>query len=197
MAPDPKRFPPSGHVFVFMVVNIALWAYMAFWSYPYLRRISGGLAPFDLRPFGYSVEEARALLFALSQIGRDYYANIQLSLDNAFPATYALSRGLLLLWLTLPGRTSNRPIPWGPRLAVLALPTVTAAFDYLENDGIAAMLAAGPQVDADVVARASLWTQVKSFAALVTELTCVILAAIAFMRRRHRRGEARAGRTDS
>src|SRR5262249_5408937 len=129
-----------------MVISIALWAYMMFWSLPYLRRIAGGLQPFDLRPFGYSVEEARALLFALSQIGRDYYANVQLAIDNAFPATYALSRGLLLLWLTLPGRTSDRPIPWGPRLTLLALPTVAAAFDYLENDGIAAMLAAGPQV---------------------------------------------------
>jgi hypothetical protein len=192
MPSNPKQFPPSGHVFVVMVVNIALWAYMVFVSLAYLRRIAGGLEPFDLRPVGYSVEEARALLFALSQIGRDYYANIQLSLDNAYPATYALSRGLLLLWLTLPGRTSDRPIPWGPRLTLLALPAIAAAFDYLENDGISAMLAAGPQVDAELVARASFWTQAKSLAALVTETVSIGLLAVAFVRWQHRR---RAGRT--
>src|SRR6476659_10171935 len=129
-----NRHLQSGHVLVAMVVSTAIWAVMVFWTLAYLRRISGGLAPFDLRPFGYSVEEARALLFALSQIGRDYYANIQLSLDNALPATYAISRGMLLLWLTLPGRTADRPLPWTARLALLALPSATAAFDYLEND---------------------------------------------------------------
>src|SRR5215467_7003921 len=99
-----------------MIINLALWAFMIFWTLAYLRRITGGLEPFDLRPLGYSVEEARTFLYALSQIGRDYYANIQLSVDNAFPATYAFSRGMLLLWLTLPGRTSDQPLPWPLRL---------------------------------------------------------------------------------
>src|SRR5437016_5747072 len=99
MAPDPKQFPRSGHVFVLMLVSIALWAVMVFGPLAYLRRTAGGLEPFDLRPFGYTVEDARALLFALSQVGRDYYANVQLSLDNAYPTTFALSRAMLLLWL--------------------------------------------------------------------------------------------------
>ncbi|MEA2902789.1 MAG: hypothetical protein QOC56_1303 [Alphaproteobacteria bacterium] len=181
------EFPRTGHVIVAFILSVGLWAFMVFVTLAYLRRVAGGLEPFDLRPFGYDVEEARALLAALSQIGRDYYANVQLQFDTAYPALYALSRGLLLLWLTAAGRTSNRPLPVPVRLALLALPTATAAFDYLENDGIAAMLAAGPQAAAELVARTSFWTQAKSLAGLATEVTCVILLAVGFVRWWHAR----------
>jgi hypothetical protein len=158
-----------------------------FWPLAYLRRTAGGLEPFDLRPFGYTPEEARALLYALSTIGRAYYADVQLQLDTAFPAVYAFSRGLLLLWLTAPGRTATRALPLPARLALLILPIATAWFDYLENEGIAAMLAAGPQADDALIERASFWTRAKSLAGFATELACIMLAAIAFVRWRHRR----------
>src|SRR5947207_7600759 len=96
---------------------------MAFWTLAYLRRISGGLEPFDLRPFGYDLAEARALLFALSEFGRDYYLNIQLQLDTAYPFTYALSRVLRLWCLTIPGRAADFAIPFPARLP-LATPRV-------------------------------------------------------------------------
>jgi hypothetical protein len=182
MTPDRNRYPRSGHVLVAMVVSTAIWAVMVFWTLAYLRRVSGGLAPFDLRPFGYGVEEARTFLAALSQIGRDYYLNIQLSLDNAYPFTYAFSRALLLLWLTIPGRLSDRAMPPLARAALAALPIATAACDYVENDAIAKMLTAGPKVDADTVAWASFWTQAKSFAGLISEGLAVILGVTVFHR---------------
>ena len=182
MTPDPNRYPRSGHVFVGLVVSIALWAFMVFWTLAYLRRISGGLEPFDLRPFGYDLAKARALLFALSEFGRDYYLNIQLQLDTAYPFTYALSRVLLLWWLSIPGRIADFAIPVTFRLALAALPLVTAACDYVENDAIAAMLTAGPQVDAETVAWASFWTQAKSLGGLVTDATAVILLMITLNR---------------
>src|SRR5262245_26088262 len=187
MHPRNEQFPRSAHVVVALIISFALWGVMMFWTLAYLRRTAGGLAPFDLRPFGYTPDEARALLYALSSIGRAYYADVQLQLDTAFPALYALSRGLLLLWVTAPGRTATRPLPLVARLALLLLPLATASFDYLENEGIAAMLAAGPQVSDELVERTSFWTRAKSFAGLTTELVCVILAAIAFVRWRHRR----------
>jgi hypothetical protein len=174
-------------VVVSLIVSFVLWGIMVFGTLPYLRRTAGGLEPFDLRPFGYTPEEARALLYALSEIGRAYYADVQLQLDTAFPALYALSRGLLLLWVTAPGRTAERPLSFRARLALLALPLATATFDYLENEGIAAMLAAGPQAGDDLIERTSLWTRAKSLAGLATELVCVSLAAIAYTRWRHRR----------
>jgi hypothetical protein len=182
-----QPFPRTVHVVVALIVSFALWGVMVFWTLAYLRRIAGGLAPFDLRPFGYTPEEARALLFALSSIGRTYYADVQLQLDTAYPALYALSRGLLLLWLTAAGRTATRPIPLPARLALLTLPLATAWFDFFENEGIAAMLAAGPQAGDEIIERTSFWTRAKSIAGLATELVCVTLAAIAFVRWRHRR----------
>jgi len=187
MTPRTEQFPRTAHVVVALIVSFALWAVMVFVTLAYLRRIAGGLEPFDLRPFGYTVEEARALLQALSEIGRAYYADVQLQLDTAYPALYALSRALLLLWVTAPGRTAERPLPLPGRIALLALPVATAWFDYFENAGIAQMLAAGPQVSADVVESASFWTRAKSLAGVTTEVICVILAAIAFVRWRHRR----------
>jgi hypothetical protein len=191
MTPDRNRYPRSGHVLVAMIVSIAIWAVMVFWSLAYLRRISGGLEPFDLRPFGYDVAEARAFLAALSQLGRDYYLNTQLALDNAYPFTYALSRALLLLWLTIPGRLSDRPLATLARAALAALPIATAACDYVENDAITKMLVAGPQVDAETVAWASFWTQAKSLAGLVTEGLAVILGVTVFHRWWQRRYSGR------
>jgi hypothetical protein len=43
-------------------------------------------------------------------------------------------------------------------------------FDYFENEGIAAMLAAGPQAGDDLIERTSLWTRAKSLAGLASEL---------------------------
>jgi len=182
-----EQFPRTGHVVVALIVSFALWGVMMFWTLAYLRRIAGGLEPFDLRPFGYTPEEARALLFALSSIGRTYYADVQLQLDTAYPALYALSRGLLLFWLTAPGRTATQPLPLPARFALLALPLAAAWFDYFENDGIAALLAAGPQADSELIERTSFWTRAKSLAGLATELMCIVLAAIAFVRWQHRR----------
>jgi hypothetical protein len=188
MTPDRNKYPRSGHVLVALIISIAIWAVMVFWTLAYLRRISGGLEPFDLRPFGYDVGEARALLMALSQLGRDYYLNVQLSLDNAYPFTYAVSRVLLLLWLTIPGRLADQPIPPLWRAALVVLPVATATCDYIENNAIAAMLVAGPGVDADTVAWASFWTQAKSMGGLLTDAIAVIMLVTVFNRwwqRRH------------
>ena len=187
MATLRRQYPPTGHVILALAVSIGLWAFMVFWTLAYLRHIAGGLEPFDLRPFGYDVEEARAFLYALNEIGRDYYLSVQLQLDTVYPATYALSRGLLLWWLTLPGRVADRPLPLAVRVMLVVLPVITAGLDYRENEGIAAMLHAGARVDADIVAQASFWTRAKSLAGLVTEVTSVALLLFVFARWWHRR----------
>ena len=106
--PPKEQFPRTAQMAVALIVSFVLWGVMVSWTLAYLRRTAGGLAPFDLRPFGYTPDEARTLLHALSGIGRAYYADVQLQLDTAYPAVYALSRGLLLFWLTAPGRTAGR-----------------------------------------------------------------------------------------
>ena len=80
-----------------------------------------------------------------------------------------------------------RPLPLPARLALLILPLATAWLDYFENEGIAAMLAADQRASDELIERTSFWTRAKSLAGLATELVCVMLAAIAFVRWRHRR----------
>jgi hypothetical protein len=189
VAAPAHEFPRTAHVIVALIVSFVVFGVMMFWSVPYLRHVAGGLEPFDGRVFGYTVEEARALLTALSDIGRNFYADVQLQIDTVFPAIYALSRMLLLLWLTAPGRLAAH-VPLAIRIALLVPPILTAWFDYFENNAIAAMLVAGPQVSADLAARASFWTQTKWVAALLTEASCVILLAAVFVRWMRRRQRA-------
>src|SRR5262249_43246559 len=120
---------------------------------------------------------AQDLLTALGTEGRRYYARVQLRIDTFYPATYALSRALLLWWLTMPGRLGELEVPFGARIALLLLPVVAAGFDYVENTCIAAMLAKG--AEEPLVKTASAATQIKSMASAVTEVSGIVLAAVA------------------
>jgi hypothetical protein len=163
-----------------LAVNLALYALMLFGTLAHLSGMAEGAEPFDLRPLGYTVGDARALLALLGEEGRAYYASAQLALDSIYPATYALSRALLLWWLTMPGRLAS-PMVRGWRIAMLALPLFAAAFDYFENARIAAMLVRGAEVDPALVASASLATQAKSLLSLLTEALVVVLGVRALL----------------
>lgn len=167
-----------------LAVNLALFALMIFGTLAHLAEMAEGAEPFDLRPLGYGVGDARALLKLLGEEGRAYYATAQLALDSVFPATYALSRGLLLWWLTMPGRIA---MPRGWRFAMLVLPAAAAGFDYFENARIAAMLVRGIEVDPALVDSASHATQAKSLLSLLTEALVVVLAVRAVWRWRFAR----------
>ena len=174
-----SRFPSGRLVIVVLILSIALWAAMVLGTLARVQALAGGLTPFDLRPFGYDHADAVKLLTALGEQGRDFYARVQLRLDAVYPALYAISRALAIWWLTQPGRIAGRTVPLGLRVALLIAPALTMVFDYRENAGIAAMLAAGAAADAGLVAAASLTTQIKSLAGTLTELTAIILAATA------------------
>ena len=172
---------------VVMLASTALWAVMVFGTLAHLRRLAGGLDPFDVRPFGYSAGEARLLLDALGAAGRDFYAHVQLRLDAFYPASYALSRGLLLWWLTAPGRLRAAPMALPIRVLLVCLPAAAAAFDYAENIQIGRMLAAGPSIDSRVIEAASRMMLFKSLASSVTETCVIALAVVAGLRWRRRR----------
>jgi hypothetical protein len=161
-------------VFAALAVNLALFALMIFGTLAHLSGLAEGAEPFDLRPLGYTVGDARSLLALLGEEGRAYYASAQLALDSIYPATYALSRALLLWWLTVPGRLSAT-MPRGWRFAMLVLPACAAGFDYFENARIAAMLVRGAEVDPALVASASLATQAKALLTLLTDVLVVLL----------------------
>ncbi len=124
---------------------------MIFWSLLKISEAAGGAMPFDMRPFGYGFDEAKAFLGALSPEGAAFYLNVQHRLDAAYPALLAATLFFAIRALA-PGAG---PVP--TLLAVVALPG--AAFDYLENASVTAMLHAGASgLTPELAARASLWT---------------------------------------
>jgi hypothetical protein len=162
-------------------ISIGLLLVMVLGTLPHLQQTADGLVPFDMRPNGYTLDEAQALLGALGAAGRDFYLNVQLRLDSFYPATYFVSRALLLWWLTTPGRAIRGTIPRPLRYLLLIPPFVVMTADYAENQGIAAMLNASP-LDSELVMRTSLQTQIKSLGSFVTEVTVILLGLTALVR---------------
>lgn len=167
---------------VLAAVTLANYAIMVFWSLPKISAAAGGAMPFDLRPFGYSYEEARAFLAALSPDGASFYLNVQHRLDLTYPALLAAT-----LFFAIRALTPTRfPLP-GWVVALVAVPG--AVFDYLENASVSAMLEHGAaDVTPGLVARASLWTLLKSAFSTIAMIVLLVLAAAALWRRVAGRG---------
>jgi hypothetical protein len=132
-----SHFPSGPLVCALLVASGLVWTVMFFGPLAHLSRLAGGESPFDIRPMGYSYEEAYAFLRAIGERGRRYYANRELLLDMFYPPLYAISRGLALWWLMMPGRLRDAPVPLSWRYALIAVPTITASLDVVENDCIA------------------------------------------------------------
>jgi len=135
-------------VFALMVANYLV---MVLWSLP--RLAVDGMFPFDLRPAGYSGDEARAYLSALGAEQRAFYAGVQHKLDTLYPGLMAAS--LVLAYHLL-----------YPRVAAWVLTPVAlaaATFDWLENAAVSAMLRVEPAAVTDaMITTASGWTVWKS-----------------------------------
>jgi hypothetical protein len=154
-----------------------IYAAMAVWSLPYIAREAGGLLPFDLRPLGYSVGEAKAFLGKLTTEGRTLYLNVQHRLDLAFPALLAATLGWMAFCVPPPGR---RAVRW----AVAAFAIAGMVADYAENASVAAMLALPADAVPDaLIASASRWTLAKSLGATVALSLGVVLVIRALLAR--------------
>ena len=172
-----------------LVLSVILYLVIAFWSLPRVTDAAGGLAPFDLRPFGYDAAEARAFLAALGEAGRAQYLGPQRLLDLAYPAVLGLTL-LAGIW-----RFGAR-LPVGVRALLGLLPLVGMAADYAENALVASMLRTPvAEVTDATIAQASLSTMVKS-GATGASIGLVVILAIGFAvgrRKRMRRRAARRG----
>lgn len=163
------------------VVVVALCVYLAMvgWSIPRISAAAGGLPPFDMRPGGYRLDEARTFLAALTDEGEDFYRRVQLRLDLLYPALLAAATGWAFLRLA-PRRR------WRWALVLVAIAAMT--FDFLENAAIARMLDAGSDgLTSELVARASAWSQLKAAATMVSLSLLLVLLLLALLRRRRTR----------
>lgn len=152
-------------------VTLAVYATMLVWSLPVVSNAAGGAAPFDMRPAGYTFEDTKAFLAALSADGRAFYLDVQQRLDLFYPALLAATLFFAIVLLAPAGRGV-----WRWVLAATAIPG--AVFDYLENHQVAAMLALGPDaVTPEMAATASRWTVLKSgFSTIAMVILLVLLA---------------------
>ena len=158
------------------VVMAAVYATMLLWTLPAISAEAGGLAPFDMRPLGYSFDEARAFLAALSAEGRELYLHVQLWLDILYPVLLAATLVLAIILLTTPGW-----LRW-----LLIVPALLGmVFDYLENLAIGRMLEAGPNsLTEALVTEASRWTMLKSGFTTISMVAVMILLGVWVVARR-------------
>jgi len=151
---------------------LAVYGAMVGWTLPAISRDAGGLTPFDMRPLGYSVAEARAFLAALGDEGRGLYLGVQHWLDLAYPA-------LLAVVLIGAVRTLIGP-PW-LRVGLILLTLGGMAADYLENARVGVMLRQDGMVPDALIEAASRATQVKAAATSAVMLAvCAGLALAAW-----------------
>jgi len=152
----------------------ALYCVMLFWSLPRLAAMAGGLVPFDLRPLGYTPDEARALIRALGGEGKAFYLGSQHPLDTAFPALLAST-----LFLAF-----RRVAPRGWALAPGLVALAGAMFDYLENFVVHLLLLAGTEEFSPQTAEwASFFTVAKSAANSTAMTALAVMLALAAWRR--------------
>jgi hypothetical protein len=174
--------PTDGRVILLtFVLALSVYFGMVFGTLSELERIAG-VRPFDLRPTGYSLDDATALIAALGEDGRHLYLWRQIPLDTVYPALLAYWSAGAICWFARPLRPA--PKRWFQTAAPLAF--VAALFDYLENALIVWMLNTAPDLSPTLVGISSLATLAKSgFTAVV--LTAVLLSMIAYLITRFQR----------
>lgn len=166
-----------------LAVTAAVYAAIMLWSLPFIRAEAGGLAPFDLRPTGYSYDEAVAFLSALSPEGLARYGGAQGILDAVFPPLLFIVLGLALWHLS---EGMGRPT----RIALVVVAAIGMVADGLENLRVREMLIAGPAgLTPEMVARASFLTVVKSAANTVSYAAVAVLLLRRVIRRRRGMGD--------
>jgi hypothetical protein len=150
-----------------LLMGGALYAVMIVWSLPFVQMQAGGLVPFDLRPGGYTAEEARVFVERLSADGKSFYLNVQHRLDFFYPILLAVTLGTGMVLLAPPRWHARR---W----YFLALAAPGMFFDLAENHYVATMLRA-PNGTFDLPAAES-----ASAATLAKSVTTTV-AMIAFL----------------
>lgn len=152
-----------------VLVTIGIYLTMVMWVLPKISAAANGLIPFDMRPTGYTHEEAINFLQALSVEGRDLYLGLQHTLDTLYP-------GLLAIVLVIAFAKLATPL-WAAIFGLFAI--AGNACDYLENIGVKNMLAAfdssSEMVTLEMVATVSDWTVFKSAATSIAYIALLVL----------------------
>lgn len=163
---------------VLVAATVTNYLIMVLWSLPRVSEMAGGGVPFDMRPGGYTFDEARAFLSGMTDAGRDFYLNTQQRLDVIYPTLLAITVAIPLAYWA--------PRYWGRTLATLAI--AAGVFDHLENSAVAVLLRAEPDsLNEVMVSTASNWSLAKSISttmALVALLLVLCTKGMAWLKTR-------------
>jgi len=148
----------SGKTVLFTIIlTMAVYLFMLFYSIPKVESFAPKLALFDLSPSGYSYEHAILLLESLGKTGRNLYLSLQLPADFFYPGLFAISYSLLLNWVFKKSFNSKSNIFY-----LTFVPVIGGLFDYLENICILRMIKLFPDFPKQLVVVASTFTVIKS-----------------------------------
>ncbi|MEP3348029.1 MAG: hypothetical protein ABJN34_03455 [Litoreibacter sp.] len=155
---------PKSLLWAWAVVTGALYCVLAYGSYVTMPSLAGGIAGFDMQPFGMSGEQGIAYLAAMTEEGRDYYLNWLKPVDTAFIA--ALSALLLLLAIRIKG--------WSGGITGLSA-LAYASFDLVENLLVSSLITHGTKSDtADFVETIAMFTTAKFLSLGVVGVALII-----------------------
>jgi hypothetical protein len=164
---------------VLVAATVTNYLVMVLWSLPQVSEMAGGGLPFDMRPSGYTFDEARVFLTVITDAGRDFYLNTQQLLDLFYPTLFAITVAIPLAHLV--------PRYWGWTLAALAI--AAGILDHLENSAVAVMLRVEPDALTEaMVSTASNWSLAKSISttiSLVALLVVLSIKGISWLKARH------------
>jgi hypothetical protein len=171
----------------FLAVSQSLYVLMLSFTIPFIRAEAGNHEIFDLRPFGYSVADARDFLSHLSQAGHAMYTRVQLPLDFVFPLSLAAM--LSCSWILL-NRLNLKVQDKTPEMKTGGILTAAAAFpffvmfcDYSENCLIALMLHSVPDRIAVLAPVASVFSVMKSMSTVCIDILLVSFLLVVAVRK--------------
>ncbi len=137
------------------IATLAIYVTMLAGPLSAIQEATGGLPAFDVRPMGYTFEDAMLFLSHLPDDARALYLGQQHTLDMFFPLGIALSKAIAIFTLLPAARV------WKWLLALLPVPGMI--FDYMENAAVSVLLKTPtPDVVPDMVTTASRYTVLKS-----------------------------------
>jgi hypothetical protein len=178
---------------LFMVLSQSMLISMSIWTFPFISSRAQGREAFDMRPMGYSVDDARAFLGAIDKKGISFYKEIQLPLDIVYPLLICL---FILCTLVILARALN-----GGRLSgefkaprwlswLMTIPLLGMLSDYFENICVFMMLSNPLRVSDIIIHAANFFTLAKSISTTINWSSVIALAIMALVANIKTRGKA-------
>jgi hypothetical protein len=142
-------------VLVFLVLLLVMSVLMSGVAYRF-SLLANGMPPLDVT-FFYGSETAERFLAEVPAGAVQFYLQVLSPLDLLYPALYAFSFALLVVWLLKKLALRGHLFPqW-----LVLISFVVALFDYLENIGVVTMLHLNPAVPHLLVVATSLCSSIK------------------------------------